>query len=106
MLRIIKSAESVELYVKPWKWSFTLGPPSNKNRALVTFGRFDGGKGLSIAYYADAIAEFYPVSPDDVRAVLGPDRVSVPIPDDAAADRWASKIQDFFKTFTADDAAS
>jgi hypothetical protein len=96
MLKIIEAAERSGLYARPYKVSFMLTPPQKKTRYLLVMGQWQRPGELNISYAADAISEFFPVEPDVVRLILGPDRQTTQIATDEDAHRWASGIEELF----------
>lgn len=105
MIRIAETAEELGLYVRPWKWSLMLAPPSSKNRALVVFGRFWGGETLAIQHYPDTISEFYGVDTAHVRSILGPGKEAYPITDDGIAEDWLRRLRTLFEPLAPADSA-
>jgi hypothetical protein len=97
LIELVAAGERNGLYVRPYTWSFMLTPQQKRTRCLFVFGRWNGGEEIALAYYADAIAEFFPIEAESVRSIMGPDAVKVPIPDEATAHAWARRIDELFE---------
>jgi hypothetical protein len=99
LMALKEAADRNGLYVRPHKWSLMLAPPERRNRHLITIWRWADGDGVAIQYSADAIAEFFPVTPEHVREVLGPDgdAKATPVATEAEANRWAASVDVLFK---------
>jgi len=98
-MRVIADAATRNgLHVRPYKWSLMLAPPEKKTRFLFNLFRWSHKDELAISYSADAIAEFYPVTPPEITTLLGEAHDKVPILDDADAFRWAEGLDALFAT--------
>jgi hypothetical protein len=70
MRSLLAGAAQRGLHVRAFKRSLMFTPPTNRSRALVTVWSEDGGGGLFCA--PEAFAEFFDLTPEEVRAELGP----------------------------------
>lgn len=96
MMRLVASAERNGLYARPYKYSFMFTPPNNKNRYLMTVWRHGSGDELRLSFSADAFAEFFPISAEQVRQILGEDSGQITIASDAEAQACEDKLDSLF----------
>lgn len=96
MMRLVAAAERQGLYARPYKYSFMLTPSNNKNRYLMTVWRHGAGDELRLSFSAEAFAEFFPVSAEDVRQTLGSDSGQFTIASDGEASEWEGKLTALF----------
>jgi hypothetical protein len=106
MLWLQHAAERNNLHVRPFKWALMFAPMTSRNRHLLTVWWWADKDELALAYTADALAEFYPITVDRVREILGPDGVQHPIRSDAEAEDWAKRLDRLFGEIAKYDATS
>jgi len=71
-----------------------LTPPQKRTRYLATVWRQSRTQ-IFLTYSADAFAEFFPVAGEDVRAILGPEKVEFESNDQA--DEWGTRLDTLFE---------
>jgi hypothetical protein len=96
LLWLQHAAERNNLYVRPFKWALMFAPTTSRNRHLMTVWRWSDKNELALGYSADAFVEFYPVTAERVREILGPEQVQHPITSDADAQAWAHRLDELF----------
>jgi hypothetical protein len=92
MKTISDAAAASGFYVRPYKLSLMITPPTKRTRYLANVWTLSDFGGASISYSADAFAEFYPLSADEVRSVMGPDNAKIAIDADEEAAAWAQRF--------------
>lgn len=94
MQAIVEAAERNGLYPRPYKYSIMLAPPQKRTRYLATVWRLNRTQ-IVLTYSADAFAEFFPLTADEVRTILGSDRVTFESDDEAVA--WGKRLDALFE---------
>jgi hypothetical protein len=100
LLLLANAAESAGLHVRPYKYSLMFSPPSKKTRYLITAWKWADKDELAISYSASALAEFFPVTEQQVQQVIGVPEGRHGIRSDEDAHLWASRIGRLFASIS------
>ena len=96
LLAIAAAAERNGLHVRPYKVSLMITPPSMRTRMLFVVWKDERRAGTGITFSPEAIAEFFPIAPERVVEILGPELERVRLATEADADAVAAKIDQLF----------
>jgi hypothetical protein len=95
LTRIVEAAERHGLYARPYKYSFMFTSPSNKTRSLAVIWSHGFGDELRWSHSAESLAEFLPITSEDVLETLGSEGQHT-IASDAEADALIRKLDVLF----------
>jgi hypothetical protein len=98
MLHIVAAVERHGLNARPYKYSFMFTPPSTRTRYLMLIRLHGAGDELRVTYSAEAFAEFFPLEPEEVRAILGHEERHVIIASDGDVADWVDRLDALFAT--------
>jgi hypothetical protein len=100
-IRLVEAAKRNSLYVRPYKYLFMFTPATQRNRYLMTVWRHGEGDELRVTFSAEAFSEFFVVSADQVREILGSDASQHTVATDVDAHEWEAKVDRFFAMIAA-----
>ena len=90
--RLLEAGKCLGLYPRPWKTSVMMAPRNDRRRCLYVFWVKPGREGLKTYVEVPAFSEFYDVSEERAREVLG--ETGYQQIDEAGAEELASALQE------------